>query len=99
MQRGGCVYILTNKLKTVLYTGVSSDLVARIQEHQSFLYPDSFTARYRVTCLGYYESFSSIEEAIAREKFIKGKRRSWKLDLINSFNPDWNDLSSEIMKW
>ena len=99
MQRGGSVYILTNINKTTLYTGVTSDLVSRILEHKQKKNPNSFSAKYNLNILVYYENFPSIEEAIDREKFIKGKSRKWKEDLINQKNPEWDDLWFEIEKW
>ena len=99
MQRGGSIYIMTNKNKTVLYTGVTSDLKARIYEHKNHVYEKSFTKRYNIEFLVYYETFHSIEEAIAREKQIKSGSRNKKEALINSINPKWNDLFIEIMEW
>ncbi len=99
MERGGCTYILTNERHTVLYTGVTSDLQARIQEHKSKFYPNSFTAKYNCTKLVYFECFQSIEEAIAREKNLKNWKKDWKVELISQNNPNWNDLSEEILKW
>jgi putative endonuclease len=99
MTKGGCVYILTNKRHTVLYTGVTSDLYVRIVEHQEKKYANSFSARYNVTKLVYYESFNSIEEAIDREKQIKAGSRAAKEKLINLINPEWKDLFEEVSKW
>ena len=100
MQSGGCVYIMTNKDNTVLYTGVTSDLPARVQSHFYRLHLSAFTARYNVTKLVYYFSYFSIEEAIAEEKRIKGGSRQKKIDLINSMNPNWDDLwEKEVSKW
>lgn len=96
MERGGYIYILTNKNHTVLYTGVTSNLVNRLYEHRTGFYKDSFTSRYNVIKLVYYEGFSSIEEAIYREKQIKAGSRQKKLDLINGFNLEWKDLSGTI---
>ena len=93
MERGGYIYILTNKNHTVLYTGVTSNLANRMYEHQTGFYKNGFTSRYNVTQLVYYEGFTSIEEAIAREKQIKAGSRQKKLDLINRFNPEWKDLT------
>jgi putative endonuclease len=70
MQRGGTVYITTNKNKTTLYIGVTSDLIARIQENRQHAFKNSFTDKYNLEFLIYYESFSTIEEAIDREKEI-----------------------------
>ena len=85
------VYILTNKNHTVLYTGVTSDLCIRVQEHKLKVYP-GFTSRYNVNKLVYFEQFGDVYDAINREKQIKGGSRQKKLDLINTMNPDWNDL-------
>ena len=71
MERGGCIYILTNKNHTVLYIGVTSELQPRIYDHKAKRSRKSFTARFNVDRLVYYESFHSIEEAIAREKQLK----------------------------
>ena len=90
---------MTNKWKTTLYIGVSSDLRSRIIQHQEHLYPDSFTAKYSLEHCIYYEQYSSIEEAIAREKQIKKWRREKKEILINSLNPQWTDLWEEIKEW
>ncbi|MFZ1808718.1 MAG: GIY-YIG nuclease family protein [Cyclobacteriaceae bacterium] len=99
MERGGSVYIVTNFKRTTLYTGVTSNLQARISEHRDKIYKTSFTARYNLSILVYHEGFHSIEEAIAREKYIKGKSRKWKDELITKFNPLWTDLYSEVMSW
>jgi putative endonuclease len=96
MERGGYIYILTNKNHTVLYTGVTSNLAKRLYEHRTGFYKDAFTSKYNVTLLVYFEGFSRIEEAIAREKQLKAGSRQKKLDLINAFNPDWNDLTGAI---
>lgn len=72
MQRGGYVYIMTNKYNNVLYTGVTSQLRNRVYEHKTNFYSGSFTSRYNVHKLVYYEGFEHIEEAIDREKRIKG---------------------------
>jgi len=92
MQRGGCVYILTNFTHTVLYIGVTSDLYFRIAEHRDKKHPLSFTAKYNCNKLVYYEQFSNIEDAIAKEKQLKNWRRDWKINLINQSNPQWDDL-------
>ncbi len=96
MERGGYVYILTNKHNKVLYTGVTSKLRKRIYQHKTNYYPKSFTARYNVHKLVYYEGFDSIVEAIAREKQIKAGPRKKKIELINKMNPDWKDLYDTI---
>ncbi|KIA91106.1 excinuclease ABC subunit C [Pedobacter kyungheensis] len=99
MERGGCIYILTNFQKTTLYIGVTSDLRSRIYEHQNKIYPKSFSAKYNLTHCIYYEVFSSIEEAIDREKQLKKWNRRKKETLINDFNPNWNDLTDIINEW
>ncbi|HEX2897572.1 MAG TPA: GIY-YIG nuclease family protein [candidate division Zixibacteria bacterium] len=95
MSKRGFVYILTNKSNTVLYTGVTSDLVGRIQEHKNGT-GSAFTSKYRVFKLVYYEVADDILSAIAREKQIKSWNRDRKVELINGFNPKWEDLSSKI---
>ncbi|MGE5847424.1 MAG: GIY-YIG nuclease family protein [Ignavibacteria bacterium] len=84
-------YILTNKNNTVLYTGMTNNLFRRGWEHKSQLYP-SFTQRYNVNKLVYYEAFDNPIDAIKREKQIKAGSRKKKLELINNFNPEWKDL-------
>jgi putative endonuclease len=93
MEKTGYVYILTNRIHSVLYTGVSSDLGVRMIQHRSGYFKDSFTSMYNVNKLVYYEVFESIGDAIAREKQIKAGSRKKKIDLINRMNPGWKDLS------
>ena len=90
------VYIVTNKHNTTLYTGVSNDLPLRLWEHRTKQNPTCFTARYNLYKLIYYEAFEVIEEAIKREKYIKGKTRKWKVDLITRLNPGWDDLTGNV---
>ncbi|MFD2288528.1 GIY-YIG nuclease family protein [Pedobacter petrophilus] len=92
MERGGCIYILTNFNNTVLYIGVTSDLYSRIIEHREKKYPQSFTSKYNCNKLIYYEQFSTITEAIGREKQLKNWRREWKIKLIQTQNQNWDDL-------
>jgi putative endonuclease len=92
----GYVYILFNKQNGTLYTGVTSLLKRRVYEHKTKLHPDSFTAKYSVDKLGYYEIFERVTDAIAREKQIKGSSRANKLALIESMNPNWEDLYYSI---
>ena len=99
MIRGGAVYILTNTKHSTLYIGVTSDLKKRIWEHKNFIHPESFTAKYKLTILVYYQGFHRIEEAIGREKKLKGGSRKQKEELINSMNPDWKDLYPEVEEW
>ncbi len=96
MERGGCVYIITNKRKTTLYIGVTSDLFARMWEHKNNVYPKSFASRYNLHYLVFYEFFPTIEEAILQEKYLKGKKRDFTEKLINELNPDWRDMSEEV---
>ncbi len=87
---------MTNKWNTVLYTGVTSDLIKRVYEHKEKL-AEGFTKKYGITKLVYYEVFEDIENAILREKQIKAGTRQKKVDLVNSFNKDWRDLYEEII--
>jgi putative endonuclease len=93
------VGLITNKNEKVLYTGITSNLQSRIYEHKTKAHPKSFAAKFNVDRLVYYEEFHSIEEAIAREKQLKAGSRKKKLVLINRFNPEWNDLYEDILKW
>ncbi|MEM0932903.1 MAG: GIY-YIG nuclease family protein [Bacteroidota bacterium] len=88
--------ILTNKKKTVLYVGATSNLERRIQEHRNRKYENAFTGRYNCYHLVYFEEFEDISAAFTREKQLKAGNRRRKDSLINSINPEWNDLSE---KW
>ncbi len=90
------VYILTNKTKSVLYVGVTNNLRRRLSEHKNKLNPTSFTAKYNTHYLVYYEHFSWIQLAIAREKEIKLMGRKLKLDLIKEFNPTLEFLNDRF---
>ena len=89
------VYILASKQYGTLYIGVTSNLTARIETHKEDLV-DGFTKKYQVHLLVYYEEHESMIEAITREKAMKKWNRAWKINLINSVNPEWRDLSSEL---
>ncbi len=89
------VYIMTNCRNTVLYVGVTNNLVRRVFEHKEKII-DGFTKKYNVTKLVYYEAGGDVYEAIAHEKQIKGGSRKKKTDLIDSTNPQWRDLYEEI---
>ena len=91
------VYILSNRLNTVIYTGVTRNLVRRVYEHKHHLDPDSFTAKYDVTKLVYYESTSDVKAAIEREKQIKGWNRKRKNKLVESRNPSWAELYDTVL--
>ena len=86
------VYLLTNDTNVALYTGVTNDLIRRVYEHRQNFDPQSFTARYRIHKLVYYESCSDVRSAIEREKQIKGWNRKRKNKLVESMNPNWKDL-------
>jgi putative endonuclease len=90
------VYILTNKYNTVLYIGVTSNLIKRIYEHKNKL-SEGFTKKYNIEKLVYYEVYEDPETAIRREKAIKNLLRAKKLLLIASKNPQFKDLYSEIL--
>jgi putative endonuclease len=91
------VYILTNKNRTVLYTGVTNNLRRRLREHSEKKNATSFTARYHVEFLVYYEHFTWIQLAIAREKEIKDWRRELKDTMILGFNPEWHFLNDHFI--
>ena len=91
------VYIMTNKSNNVLYTGVTSELQKRCLQHIHKEHPDSFTAKYNVNKLVYHEQFGRIEQAIAREKQIKGGSRKKKIELIEKMNPGWRDLYESVI--
>jgi len=85
---------MSNKNNSVLYTGVTTDLEARVDQHKCKKHSDSFTAKYNICKLVWFETLDSISIAIKREKQIKAGPRRRKIDLINSINPGWNDLSN-----
>ena len=94
-QNSYAVYIMTNKHNRVLYTGFTNDLYRRVLEHKNKTVK-SFTSRYNVDKLVYYEFYADVESAMYRERQIKAGSRQKKLDLINKFNPDWNDLFDSL---
>ena len=89
------VYILTNRNNTVLYTGITSNLKRRTYEHKEKMV-EGFTKRYNISKLVYYEMFDDPENAITREKFIKGGSRQKKMQLIEGMNKGWRDLYDDI---
>ena len=91
MERTYWVYILASKRNGTLYIGVTNDLSRRVFEHKSKR-SVTFTSRYNVGMLVWYESYSDVNEAIGREKQLKKWERAWKLKLIEDFNPTWRDL-------
>ncbi|WP_452223765.1 GIY-YIG nuclease family protein [Lacinutrix chionoecetis] len=88
----GYIYILTNKNNTTLYVGVTATLKERVQQHKDKADAKSFTARYNLNKLVYYEAHQMIGDAIAREKQLKAGSRAKKIALIHSINPNWDDL-------
>jgi len=92
------VYISTNQRHTVLYTGVTNNLLNRDHQHKIKLNKNSFTAKYNVNKVVYYETFTNINNAIIREKQIKNLVRRKKIKLIESINPEWKDLVKESWK-
>ena len=96
------VYIMASKRNGTLYTGVTSNLIKRVWQHKSGEVEASttlptFTAKYKVYQLVYYETYGNIIEAIKREKTIKAWKRSWKLELVEKVNPTWKDLYETIV--
>ncbi|MEL6877283.1 MAG: GIY-YIG nuclease family protein [Pseudomonadota bacterium] len=91
MHHGGWVYMMSDRYRGGIYTGVTSDLTFRVSQHRDGL-GSQFVKRYGFTRLIYSEHHSTIEDAIAREKAIKKWRRAWKIELIEVQNPEWRDL-------
>ncbi|MBN4085502.1 GIY-YIG nuclease family protein [Flavobacteriaceae bacterium AH-315-B10] len=85
------VYIITNKLKGVLYIGVTGGIDDRMERHVEGK-ENSFASKYKLTQLVYFEEFQYIDDAIAREKQLKNWHRQWKINLIEKDNPDWKNL-------
>ncbi|TMI65127.1 MAG: GIY-YIG nuclease family protein [Bacteroidetes bacterium] len=93
MHQLGYFYILTNTHNTVLYCGATDDLYKRVFEHKNGMYTKSFTSRYNISKLVYFEVFSLPNDAFAREKQMKAGSRKKKVDLIEKMNPEWKDLT------
>lgn len=91
-----CIYILANEHNTTLYVGVTSDLVKRIYEHKNG-FVDSFSKKYNLHKLVYYEQYDDMYTAISREKRLKKWPRRWKISLIEKMNPTWYDLYQNIV--
>ena len=98
MTKGGYIYIMSNKTRTVLYIGVTSDLAHRTWQHRRDE-GSVFTKRYNCTDLVYYEFCEGIVEAIAREKELKKWKRAWKDELIAKMNPELKDLYEEVREY
>lgn len=99
MQQGGYVYLLTNDRNSTLYTGVTANINTRLYEHITKVNPTSFTSKYNLHKLVFIQSFTTIEEAIAFEKYVKGKSRNFKTKLIEYKNPYWKSLNEEVRDW
>ncbi|WP_194955788.1 GIY-YIG nuclease family protein [Tsuneonella amylolytica] len=96
MTKGGWVYILTNKPNGVLYIGVTSDIAARMMQHREGK-GSAFCRKYGIRMLVYAEAHEDRSAAIARGKALKAWKRAWKIELIESTNPSWNDLFEVIL--
>jgi len=94
---GGCVYIMTNKRHSVLYVGVTSELIVRVWQHKTHYYPGSFTSKYNCEKLVYC-FYPHIEEAIGVEKTLKAGNRKTKIKLIEELNPEWLDLYDKLIE-
>ena len=91
------VYILANNTNVTIYTGVTNDLIRRVYEHRHEADPQSFTARYKVHKLVYFEQTTDVRAALEREKQIKSWKKVKKNQLVESKNPTWRDLYPEIL--
>ncbi|OGX06662.1 MAG: GIY-YIG nuclease [Omnitrophica bacterium RIFCSPLOWO2_12_FULL_50_11] len=96
MNKEPCVYLMASRRNGTLYTGVTSNLAKRVWEHKNNVV-EGFTKRYGVHRLVWYEPHPNMESAIRREKRVKEWKRRWKLELIESLNPDWQDLFEELV--
>ncbi|MBK8340348.1 MAG: GIY-YIG nuclease family protein [Flavobacteriales bacterium] len=97
MAKTSWVYIMTNRRDGVLYIGVTSDIKSRIAKHKNKTYATSFTARYNLDKLVYFEKIDGIVKAIEREKQLKGGPRRKKMALIEGMNPEWRDLFADLL--
>ena len=96
MEKKGYTYIITNKNNTTLYIGVTSNLKKRIWEHKNKVV-EAFSKKYNLDKLVYFEVLDDVESAIKREKFLKGKKRQYKVNLIEESNKKWSDLYEDIL--
>ena len=96
MDKIGYTYIMANNANTVLYIGVTSDLIRRVNQHKNHTYK-GFTYRYNCEKLVYFEKYGDIETATQREKQLKGWHRDWKNNLISQMNPEWIDLAEGLL--
>ncbi len=90
------IYIITNKNNTTLYIGITSDLKSRIYKHKNKFYYSSFSKKYNLEKLVYYEKYLEINQAIKREKQLKNWHKDWKINLIKTINRDFKDLSIDL---
>ena len=97
MSKSFFVYMMSNGKRGTIYTGVTSSLVARVWQHKNHVFEGSFSDRYDLTNLVWYEQQGTAEYAILREKQLKNWRRAWKVELIQQNNPRWRDLWNEIV--
>ena len=96
MPKQYCIYILASKKNGTLYIGSTSDLANRISQHKNSADPNSFTSKYNIKTLVYFEECPDAETMVNRERNLKQWNRNWKLRLINQTNPEWRDLSLEL---
>ena len=96
MGKQPCVYLLASRRNGTLYTGVTSNLLKRVWEHKHHVV-EGFTKKYRVEILVWYEVHATMASAISREKTIKNWKRAWKIKVIETMNPQWRDLYSELL--
>jgi putative endonuclease len=97
MQHQYFVYILSSRRNGTLYVGVTNNLIKRVYEHKQDCV-EGFTKKYQIHTLVHYEVYEDIREAILREKRLKEWKRKWKLELIETSNPDWKDLYSDLIR-
>ncbi len=90
------IYILASKKNGTLYVGITSNLEKRVEIHKGSYLKKSFTAKYRVHNLVYFESYDNPNDAIYREKQLKWWKRDWKIELIEKLNPNWDDISKQL---
>ena len=95
-ERIPCVYILCNRPRGTLYIGVTSNLPVRIWQHRDDVM-EGFARKYRIHTLAWYEVHESMDSAIRREKALKAWKRMWKIELVETANPQWHDLSADIL--
>ncbi len=96
MDRQYFVYVLSNQNNNVLYVGITNDLERRVLEHKNKLIV-GFTKKYYVNKLVYYEEYDNVYDAIVREKQLKNWHRQWKINLVESMNKNWKDLSEDFL--